>query len=94
MPSEVWAIRARAFARCEPDLIEIPAGDFLYGNEKETRSIAQSFAIARYPVTVAQFGLFMADGGYEEPRYWGGTQSDGWQWRMKDHGPTIAVKGR
>ena len=54
--------------------------------KRRRATIEQSFAIARYPVTVAQFGLFMAAGGYEEPRYWGGTHSDGWQWRMKDHG--------
>ncbi len=36
-------------------------------------------------MTVAQFGLFMAAGGYEEPRFWGGAESDGWQWRLAKH---------
>jgi formylglycine-generating enzyme required for sulfatase activity len=69
----------------EPDLVEIPAGDFLYGDNKETRTIDKPYAIARYPVTVAQFGLFMAAGGYEEPRYWGGEESAAWHWRVSEH---------
>jgi formylglycine-generating enzyme required for sulfatase activity len=71
----------------EPDLVEIPAGEFLYGEKKERRKLQQPFAIARYPVTVAQFGMFMAAGGYEEPRYWGGEESAGWRWRMSEHDP-------
>lgn len=69
----------------EPDLIAIDAGEFLYGDEKETRTIEKPFAVARYPVTVAQFGMFVAAGGYEEPRYWGGEKSDGWRWRLAEH---------
>jgi formylglycine-generating enzyme required for sulfatase activity len=69
----------------EPDLIEIPAGDFLYGDKKEKRRIDQPFAIARYPVTVAQFGMFVEAGGYEEPGYWGGAESVAWRWRLSEH---------
>ena len=69
----------------EPDLIPIPAGAFLYRDRKETRMIARPFAIARYPVTVAQFAMFMADGGYETARYWGGAESAGWRWRLSEH---------
>ena len=69
----------------EPELIEIPAGDFLYGEKKETRTIEKPFAIARYPVTVAQFAFFVEDGGYEEPRWWGGEGSTAWQWRLDKH---------
>ncbi len=62
----------------------MPPAKFIYQRGK-TRTIEQPFAIARYPLTVAQYGLFMADGGYEEPRYWGGAESVGWQWRLTDH---------
>jgi formylglycine-generating enzyme required for sulfatase activity len=68
----------------EPEMIPIEAGKFIYG-ERQTRTIKQPFAVARYPVTVAQFGMFVAGGGYEEPRYWGGADSPGWRWRMKEH---------
>jgi len=69
----------------EPDLIQLPAGSFLYGEEKEQGVIQEPYAIARYPVTVAQFGLFMAAGGYENPRFWGGEESAGWLWRVRKH---------
>ena len=76
----------RGVCTLEPDLIDpYPAGEFLYGEEKEKRAIKQPFDIARYPVTVAQFAMFVADGGYESPRFWGGPHSDGWRWRLKDH---------
>ncbi len=68
----------------EPDLIDIPAGEFAYGKD-ERRTIQKAYRIARYPVTVAQFKKFMEAGGYEEPRYWGGKQGGGWQWRVSKH---------
>ncbi len=74
----------------EPALIEIPAGAFLYGKDKEKRQIDKPFAIARYPVTAAQFGMFMDAGGYKEPRYWGGEASKGWRWRVSEH---LAYRG-
>lgn len=39
----------------------------------------------RYPVTNAQYGLFVAAGGYENPVYWGGEASEAWQWRVEKH---------
>jgi formylglycine-generating enzyme required for sulfatase activity len=39
--------------------------------------------VAKYPVTNVQFERFIKDEGYENPNYWGGEQSIGWQWRVK-----------
>lgn len=50
----------------EPDLIPIPAGPFLMGEEKYPIEIAQPFAIGRTPVTNAQYRLFIEDGGYTD----------------------------
>jgi len=36
------------------------------------------FELAAYPVTVAQFALFVKQDGYRQERYW---SADGWQWR-------------
>jgi hypothetical protein len=64
----------------EPDLVPIPAGPFLMGEEKYTVIIPEPYAIGRTPVTNAQFQMFIDDGGYTEKwrRCW---TDDGWQWR-------------
>lgn len=41
----------------------------------------QDLYVGKYPVTNAQYALFVAAGGYEEPRWWGGDKSDAWRWR-------------
>ncbi len=51
------------------DWVEIPAGEFLYGKEKERRS-SDLFFISRYPVTNAQYQAFINAGGYESDRWW------------------------
>lgn len=38
--------------------------------------------VMKYPLTNAQFEQFMADGGYDNPAYWGKEESEGWQWRI------------
>lgn len=76
-----------------PDIlwVEVPAGPFVmgsreddqeaHGNEKPQQQleIPNCYWMARYPTTVAQYGCFVDDGGYEEPCWW--TQN-GWAWRQ------------
>ncbi|MCL4265554.1 MAG: SUMF1/EgtB/PvdO family nonheme iron enzyme [Anaerolineae bacterium] len=64
----------------EPEMIPIPAGPFLMG-EKKYRVQVDAFAIARYPVTNAQYRFFVAAGGYENPDFW---TKEGWQQRGKE----------
>jgi DNA polymerase III epsilon subunit family exonuclease len=54
-----------------PDIawIELPGGEFLYGDKREPRRV-ETFWIARYPVTNAQYQTFIDDGGYENARWW------------------------
>ncbi|MBX3057624.1 MAG: SUMF1/EgtB/PvdO family nonheme iron enzyme [Anaerolineae bacterium] len=64
----------------EPEMIPIPAGPFLMGDKKYTVHV-DAFAIARYPVTNAQYRFFVAAGGYENPDFW---TKEGWQQRGKE----------
>jgi DNA polymerase III epsilon subunit family exonuclease len=54
-----------------PDIawIEVPGGEFLYGEERELRRV-ETFWMARYPLTNAQYQTFIDDGGYADARWW------------------------
>ncbi len=68
----------------EPDLIPITeALTFLMGEEKQKVTVAEPFAIARYPVTNAQYRYFHEDGGYRQAwqRCW---TVEGWQFRESE----------
>ncbi len=62
--------------------IEIPAGSFLYGDEKTPHNIPYAYWIAQFPVTNAQYSEFIAAGGYKTHGYW---SKAGWEWREKGH---------
>jgi formylglycine-generating enzyme required for sulfatase activity len=50
-----------------------------FGREQPQHTVTlPDYYIARYPVTVGEFGAFLEAGGYRERRYW--TVS-GWEWR-------------
>ena len=63
------------------DWVEISAGAFLMGDEKNEIRLP-SYRLSRYPVTNAQYQAFVAAGGYGEDRFW---SKEGWAWR-KDQG--------
>lgn len=48
------------------------AGEFLYGDHRETRTLTAPFYIARYPVTHRQFQAFVDAGGYGQDEWWVG----------------------
>jgi serine/threonine protein kinase len=51
--------------------IEIPAGEFLYGEEKKPFYIRKTYQIGKYPVTNAQYQLFLdANPDYKVPDDW------------------------
>lgn len=57
-----------------PDIVwqDCEAGDFLYGEARETRTLKTPFRIARYPVTHRQFQAFVDAGGYGQDEWWAG----------------------
>lgn len=58
--------------------VDIPAGEFLYGDNKQKEIIEVPFAIQKYPITNLQFKNFLLDHGYEREELW---SKDGWAWR-------------
>ncbi|MCP4543644.1 MAG: SUMF1/EgtB/PvdO family nonheme iron enzyme [Chloroflexi bacterium] len=78
--------------------VEIPAGEFLMGSNKQQDDIAYdeqpqhpvelpAYYIARYPVTVAQFDAFVNAGGYQEAGYWTEAAAVGFWDAVKFKGP-------
>lgn len=59
--------------------ITIPAGPFLYGDDRQTVVIKKLYQFAKYPVTNLQYRRFVDAGGYETREYWG---DEGWAWRV------------
>ncbi len=55
-----------------PDILwcDIPAGKFLYGDNKAEREITYDFKIAKYPVTFVQFQTFIDSGDFDNPQWW------------------------
>jgi iron(II)-dependent oxidoreductase len=85
---EPGALRGEGRVRGWPDA-EIPGGTFQLGapldkhfvfdNEKWAHPVEiRPFAIARVPVTQAEFADFVEDGGYRQARFW---NEQGWHWR-------------
>jgi formylglycine-generating enzyme required for sulfatase activity len=74
-----------------PDIVwyKVPSGVFTMGSSDDdemaddddkpqhlNESITQGYSISRYPITNAQFDVFVEAGGYRERRYWTGM---GWE---------------
>jgi len=53
------------------EMVRIPAGEFLYGDEKEKRGLFE-FWIDKTPVTNAEYARFVADTGHKPPKHWKG----------------------
>jgi serine/threonine-protein kinase len=51
------------------ELIRIPAGPFLYGQERRVLELPE-FWIGRYPVTFEQYSRFLDQTKYPKPSYW------------------------
>ncbi|WP_043618898.1 ergothioneine biosynthesis protein EgtB [Nonomuraea candida] len=73
-----------------PEEVYVPAGPFLmgtdtvpwaYDNERPATWVdVPGYWIDRLPVGNGAYQAFMADGGYDDPRWW---TPEGWQWRQR-----------
>lgn len=95
-----WHLPCRYRGQAEPffGFVEVPAGPFVMGSRQGDTDaypgefgnpprleIPYSYWMARYPVTVAQFGAFVDAGGYQEQGWW---TAAGWQWRQQERRTT------
>jgi predicted MPP superfamily phosphohydrolase len=61
--------------------VEVPAGDYVYGDKNEPIRIETPFRLARYPTTNSQYRAFMEDGGYDNRAWW---SDEGWGWLQEE----------
>ncbi len=62
-----------------PEMVQIEGGTVEIGSEAERHTVPVApFSLARYPITNAQFRVFVEDGGYNKREYW---TARGWEWR-------------
>ncbi len=85
-----FAAAIRAIIGDPFDLCDVPAGEFLYGENNETLTLP-AFAMGKYPITYNQFQVFIdAKGGFHSPKWWEGlaqrNQKPGDQrWKIAAH---------
>ena len=60
------------------NMVRIPKGPFLYGDENESVTIAHDYFIDVYPVTNELYKRFIDSGSYRKREHW---SHDGWRWK-------------
>ena len=61
--------------------VEIPAGEYIIGDDKRRYKLKRPFLLARYPVTNAQYRLFFEEKGYEDLMWW---SEEGEKWLKEE----------
>lgn len=64
------------------DMVKVPKGPFLYGEEKTRITIDYDYWIDQYPVTNEKYRTFIEADGYKNKKYW---SPEGWQWKAKNN---------
>jgi predicted MPP superfamily phosphohydrolase len=77
-------LRVTGHPEDHPAYMKIPAGQYFFGDAKEDITIQEPFWLSKYPVTNAQFALFMDDNGYGRQEFW---SDEGWRWKGRLTGP-------
>ncbi len=71
-----------------PAMVEIAGGTFVMGDEDEAHSVTiATFEIGCYPLSNAQYKLFIDDGGYNPSRPWWDKAGRAWLKKEKVHQP-------
>ena len=81
----VLAARQHESPAAPVDMVKVPQGLFLYGDEKTREKVERGYWIDKYLVTNENYRAFIEADGYRNQAYW---SSGGWQWKTK-HGVTV-----
>jgi formylglycine-generating enzyme required for sulfatase activity len=65
------AIKTIVWEKDGKEMVRIPAGEFLYGDDKKKVELPE-FWIDKTPVTNGEYALFVTGTGYEAPSHWEG----------------------
>ncbi|WP_300449131.1 SUMF1/EgtB/PvdO family nonheme iron enzyme [Accumulibacter sp.] len=72
----------------DPEWVAIPAGEFTMGEAEAAHRVRlPAYAIARVPVSNAQYALFVQATGYDPPEYWNGKRPP----RNREAHPVVEV---
>ncbi len=63
-------------------MVKVPAGEFLYGDDRTKENIEKAFFVDVYPATNAQYEKFIRAGGYNNDKYW---SKEGEKWRQENN---------
>lgn len=64
------------------EMVKIPAGEFLYGDEKIKEKIDKDFWIDVYPITYSRYKEFVLADGYKNKDFW---SDKGWKWKNENN---------
>ena len=64
------------------DMVKVPKGPFLFGEEKTRVMIDYDYWIDKYPVTNKKYRHFIEEDGYGKQAYW---SPEGWEWRTENN---------
>ncbi len=63
------------------EMVKVPKGPFLYGEDRIREVIDHDYWIDKYPVTNEKYRAFILADGYRNQAYW---SVEGWKWKTKN----------
>ena len=64
------------------DMVKVPKGPFLYGEDRIRETMDHDYWIDKYPVTNEKYRAFILTDGYGNQVYW---SEEGWKWKTEEN---------
>jgi formylglycine-generating enzyme required for sulfatase activity len=64
------------------EMVQVPKGQFTYGEDRTRKTIDQAYWIDKYPVTNEKYRAFIVADGYGNRAYW---SEEGWKWKTENN---------